>query len=348
MKSRIPLGALAYLCFAFLANGEVPATIRLADGRTLEGVKAAHLENGQLKVAHAAGVSRHDLASVDPAALRALGLEVDGKAAFPAAAARKLEIPAVPLLWSAKGKLYKNARAFTLENPSEISFTCDAGPVTKLRIDSLEPEARGQFGYEPAKAKEYDARVETERNACEMAKKSDEEKARIDNELAKEEANKLKVLNAITCLHFGYISAKILQVLPEGCLLTDVKMWKGREEWMENPSTDMVDHLAIFEKMGNCVVFCDTSGLVDGQSYHAIVSESGTFAYINTLGSRSTVSAFESDSKAGCKKWGASYEIPPHEIAARIIEIYDPKRLSYHTPMRRFKESEGVPVSPPR
>lgn len=172
------------MTFSLAGFAAVPTIIRLEDGRTLEGVTAANMDDGKVRVKHSGGVSRHAVSDVSLASRRDLGLLPKDK---PAPIIPELvSVPdgkPIPMLWTVTGKHFQNVRAVKILNPSEISFTHDGGILT-LRMDQLEREIRPNYSYDKAKSAEYDAQV-----AAIAADKAalDAERSRLAAEIAQKE-----------------------------------------------------------------------------------------------------------------------------------------------------------------
>ena len=198
---RLPLVASLLACSLTVAQA-VPESIRLADGRTLEKVTDAKMEGGKVRVTHAGGVSRVEIARISPESLNDLSIAVPAGAFMPATP-RPVALPTVNLLWTKDAGFFHHAREFKVIDPISVSFTHDGGEQT-ARMESLEKEIQAQLGYDKAKADEYEAALAAEKVAKREAS-AREDRQRMAAE-AKEAAKAAKLAAREESMRQAYLN----------------------------------------------------------------------------------------------------------------------------------------------
>lgn len=133
----------------------VPETLELADGRKLEHVTAAVMEDGKVKVTHSAGIGRIAPEDFKAASRMALGLAGGEDAPAP--------VPEITRLETLKGEVYEEIRSVRVK-PSFISFVHKNG-AKSVRFEDVSEAVRLQFGYN----KEIAAAFDRERSKAEKA-----------------------------------------------------------------------------------------------------------------------------------------------------------------------------------
>lgn len=144
----------------------------------------------------------------------------------------------------------------------------------------------------------------------------------------KESQEKDAKIKQILDLHFRNISGKIIQVFPDGVLVSDCKIWGGL--YSKTILKDQIIYLASHESEGTtCRIFCDMNRhrYVDGDTFWDAVTRSENYTYTNTLGSTSTVRAFTTDFSRVLDD--VAKDIPRPTILEAIRDQYSMPKLSY-------------------
>lgn len=143
---RTALSLLAFISFGCLTAMAVPETIQLEDGRVLEKVTAATVEDGKVKVSHSGGVSRHEVATLKADSRKALGLDAGDSSERPQPELTRIE--------TTDGKVYEDVRSVKA-TPSFLSFVHREG-ASSVRFEQLPISIQTAFGYDEAAAKAFD------------------------------------------------------------------------------------------------------------------------------------------------------------------------------------------------
>jgi len=198
--------------------------------------------------------------------------------------------------------------------PDAVSVIHSSGVVT-IPFEKLSPEDSKTLGI----SKESTTKAREEKEA---KRKADAESTRQS-----------ELLDTLASSFFTRVRGKVLQVMPKGILLTDVKILTGFYETVEGLRPGMLTHLARTRDLDKCFVLCDPSGLVDGAGYTAIVGNDGTYSYENTLGANVTTTLYNAYLPDICARQAHAYRLPPENLLALVKDRYDFKREIFDTPL---------------
>lgn len=199
-------------------------------------------------------------------------------------------------------------------NGDSVSVLHSTGATT-IRFELLSPADAKTMGF----SKESVAKTREDKQAKELVE------AQENLESA--------MINAAADLYFMRIDGNVLQVFPNAVLLTRPQVWSGSyESWIE-PTQNVRQYLAHMKKIETCLVYCDTTRIVDGNRFLGIVGEAGTYTYQNTLGSNNTVRAFTCDLEAACKSHVPDNAAAIARTVAKVKAKYDQDRMAFTAPL---------------
>lgn len=189
--------------------------------------------------------------------------------------------------------------------------------VTKIPFEKLPEEVRADLGlFEEGVAKHR----EDQKN---------------EEERAKNEAEMRKLENAASQVLFSRVSGKVLQVLDGGVLVTDAKQWLGTMKKDTYFDTSEYAHITLHGAyelpIDLCYVACDTSGIVDGQTFTKIVASAGNYSYVSTLNVRKTCVAFTADIIGACKTNTLTKDLSADNIIKITSDRLDVSKMFYKT-----------------
>lgn len=167
MKNPLPVVFLACLSALSSCLG-VPETLELIDGRKLEAVTSARMEDEKVRVAHSGGVMRIFPADFTAASRKALGIASSDPAA--------VRTPEIKQLVTLDGKTYEDIRSVRVK-PSFISFVHRDGSAS-VRFEAVSEGLRKLFHYDKAAADTFDKAREQAETAMLIAERN--ETARVE------------------------------------------------------------------------------------------------------------------------------------------------------------------------
>jgi hypothetical protein len=152
---------------------------------------------------------------------------------------------------------------------------------------------------------------------------------------AKNEAESRKLENAASQVLFSRVSGKVLQVLDGGVLVTDAKQWLGTMKKDTYFDTSEYAHITLHTSyelpIDLCFVACDTSSIVDGQTFTKIVAATGNYSYVSTLNVRKTCVAFTTDIVGACKTNTLTKDLSSDNILKITSDRLDASKMFYQT-----------------
>lgn len=167
--------------------------IELNNGRKIEGVTAAVIEQGKMKITHAGGISRIGLEEITPYSQRAIGI--------PMKEVKATGVPECTWIETLDGKVYEDVRALRVK-PSFISFIHKNG-ASSVRFENLSEEFRKSCGYSAETAKQFDR----ERAEAEWATaKAEDDLSRAESQAAmKAEARQMRddAIQSLQYMNYG-------------------------------------------------------------------------------------------------------------------------------------------------
>ncbi len=198
--------------------------------------------------------------------------------------------------------------------------------ATKIPFEKLPEEVRADLGL---------SRESVEKHR---------EDAKNESERQKNEAEARKLENAASQVLFSRVSGKVLQVLDGGVLVTDAKQWLGTMKKDTYFDTSEYAHITLHTSyelpIDLCFVACDTSGIVDGQTFTKIVSATGNYSYVSTLNVRKTCVAFTTDIVRACKTNTLTKDLSSDNILKITSERLDTSKMFYQTKVPYVHKNE--------
>ena len=213
------------------------------------------------------------------------------------------------------GKLYSEVTVTKIEADS-ISIIHSGGaariPFNKLSVADAQKFGLSQDGADKA---------------------SEEKRKAAEDRVAA--AKQSETVKNVVALYFMQINGRVLQILEDGVLITDAKVWNGRHTAFPDAIKGVWTHMAQQHELDLAFVRCRTTGIVDGQFYAAIVGETGTFSYTSTIGSTRTVRAFQSDLEEAWNSIALARLVPKESVIAHARSRYSLDRMIFETPLEK-------------